>query len=77
MKKIEVTHFLDHKEKNEIPFVLPVATTYKKEFSNFSQKSRYEKIKQKLLELKIVMEGDEDNEIKIVKEVKIILPSFF
>jgi hypothetical protein len=70
MKKIEVTHFLDHKEKNEVPFVLPIATTYKKEFQNFSQKSRYERIKQKLLELKVVIENDdEENEIKIVKEV--------
>jgi hypothetical protein len=76
MKKIEVTHFLDHKEKSEIPFVSPVATTYKKEFQNYSQKKRYEKIKQKLLELKMVLENDEDNEIKIVKEVRKFITKF-
>jgi hypothetical protein len=70
MKKIEVTHFLDHKEKSEFPFVSPVATTYKKDFQNYSQRKRYEKIKQKLLELKMVVESDEENEIKIIKEVR-------
>ena len=70
MRKIETTHFLDkQKDKNDIPFVLPVATTYNEEFINFSQKNRFEKIKQKLLELKIVLENHEENEIQIVKEV--------
>ena len=70
MKKIEKTHFLEqHKDKNEIPFVSPVATTYNEEFLNFSQKNRFEKIKYKLLELKMIIENDEENEIQIVKEV--------
>lgn len=69
MKKIEVTHFLDHREKSEIPFISPVATTYKKDFQNYSQKKRYENIKKKLLELKIILDNEEENEIKIVKEV--------
>ena len=72
MKKIEVTHFLEHNSKSEMPFILPVATTYNNDFQNYSQKKRYEKVKQKLLELKLVLENDEENEIKIVKEVRMI-----
>ena len=71
MKKIGTTHFLDHhKDKNLVPLVTPVVTSYNEVFKNFSQKNRYEKMKHKLMELKLLIENDEENEIKIIKEVK-------
>jgi hypothetical protein len=39
-------------------------------FENLSQLNRFEKMKQSLLNLKYIIEQDEENEIKIIKEVK-------
>jgi hypothetical protein len=64
-----LTNFLDAKEKNEIPYVFPVASTYDMNFENLSQLNRFEKLKQSLLNLKYIIEQDEENEIKIIKEV--------
>lgn len=64
-----LTHFLDAKEKNEIPYVFPVASTHDMNFDSLSQLNRFEKMKQSLLNLKYIIEQDEENEIKIIKEV--------
>jgi len=49
--------------------VFPVASTYDMNFENLSQLNRFEKLKQSLLNLKYIIEQDEENEIKIIKEV--------
>ena len=71
IKNNHLTHFLEKKEKNDIPYVFPIATTHGINFDNLSQLHRFEKTKQSLLNLKYLVEQDEENEIKIIKEVNI------
>jgi hypothetical protein len=65
----QLTHFLDAKEKNEIPYVFPIASLKGINFESLSQLRRFEKLKQSILNVKYIIEQDEDNEIKIIKEV--------
>lgn len=69
IKKNHLTHFLDAKEKNDIPFVFPIAFVNEMSFDSLSQLHRFEKIKQSLMNLRYIIDQDEENEIKIVKEV--------
>ena len=47
----------------------PIAHINGISFDNHSQLNRYEKIKQSLLNLKYIIDHNEENEIKIIKEV--------
>ena len=64
-----MTNFLDCKQKNDLPFVYPIAHINGISFDNLSQLNRNEKIKQSLLNLKYIIDHNEENEIKIIKEV--------
>ena len=56
IKKNQLTHFLEAKQKNNIPLVFPVALVNGMNFQSLSQLNRFEKIKQSLLNLKYLIE---------------------
>ena len=76
-KNHELTNFLEKRSNESIPFVFPVALTHKKTYKSSSQRNRYERVTQLLLNLKIRIQNDPQRESIYVREVMHLIYSVF
>jgi len=64
-----MTHFLEQRAKDDIPYIFPLNLMYDTKYSTFSEKKRLEKLTKTFSKLKYLIESNPDNENIIVKEV--------
>ena len=65
-RKIDFTLLEKEKDKNDIPYTYPVVLMRDNEFENLSQKKRYEKIQQKFLNLKYLLEKNDEEQFEVI-----------
>jgi hypothetical protein len=66
-----MTHYLEKRGRNEVPFVFPITWIHQNDYVNNSEKNRYEKMTELFLKLKFYIERDEGNEKQYIKEFMI------
>lgn len=64
-----MTHFLEQRAKDDIPYIFPLNLMYDTKHTTFSEKKRFEKLTKTFSNLKYLIESNPDNENIIVKEV--------
>lgn len=68
-KKNPKTSFLSKKANDEKPFIFPIMNVHDAEYSSISQKNRFEKNYQTLLNLRCRITSDKDHSREYLKEV--------
>jgi hypothetical protein len=63
-----MTYYMEKSNKGEIPIIFPHSKLSAKEYVNFSEKNRYEKLADQLMKLKQYIINDEMNEKYYIKE---------
>lgn len=68
LKSNNITSLLEKKKKDFIPYVFPVAWIHTNQFTNISEKNRYQKITDLFLKLRVYLNENPQNELIIAKE---------
>jgi hypothetical protein len=68
MKNNPMTYYIEKSNKGEIPMIFPLNKVSKKQYENFSEKNRFEKLSNKFIKLRQYIINDELNEKYYIKE---------